>query len=668
MVHRSGRWLLLAALLSAARPGLAAEPPDDSLPLSDLASALSDPLYGSTRLSGAARRGQDVSAAPANAIVRTAGEILVHGYRTLGEVLNSMPGIHLRHDRSYEYAGVRGISRPGDFSSRLLVLVDGVRSNDGLYESGPVGLEFPVDVSMIDRVEFIPGPGSSMYGSSAVLGVVNVITRNPSQLPGLGGAIDLYPRSGRKLATSWGGELGPARVLLGASAERRPGRDLYYAEYDQPENNHGWAVGRDAEQSDKLFLKAKWSELVLMVAFSQRDKSIPTAAYDRTFNQPNDWTDETALLDLSYNHLLGAHGEVAAHLGLGSYRFDSHEPSGPAGELAYIREQDRARWISGELHHEWSGWAGHRVMTGFEFQANRRQSVHITQMGAPQASLGDFQLRSSRHAWFVHDEWRLAPRLSLTTGLRLDRRLDGAWTTTPSLAAIWSPSSDWTFKWLQGQAYREPNAIERYFAAPAEGGGKRTLSVEKLHSTELATLWRPAADWSLNLSLFRFRISDLVESAETADDSTAAYINRGSVRAKGAELEGTWVGRAGLQLRASASAQWAEDGTTGERLSDAPTRLAKLALTVPGPVEGARLGLNLQHVGERVTLGRGRAPAYTVLNTHLILAPPGQSWWLSFGAYNLADHRALDPGSPEQRQDTIRQDGREIRLQWGRRL
>ena len=116
--------------------------------------------------------------------VRTGGEIRAQGYRTLAEVLESLPGIHLRSDRAYTYTGARGISRPGDYSSRLLLLIDGVRVNEAIYDSATAGREFPLDVGLIDRVEYMPGPGSALYGSNAVLGVVNVVTRNPSQLPG----------------------------------------------------------------------------------------------------------------------------------------------------------------------------------------------------------------------------------------------------------------------------------------------------------------------------------------------------------------------------------------------------------------------------------------------------------------------------------------------------
>jgi outer membrane cobalamin receptor len=64
-------------------------------------------------------------------------------------------------------------------------LLDGQPLNDNLYGQATLGYEFQVDMSMVDRIEYVPGPGSSIYGSNAMFGVVNVITRSAASLPGI---------------------------------------------------------------------------------------------------------------------------------------------------------------------------------------------------------------------------------------------------------------------------------------------------------------------------------------------------------------------------------------------------------------------------------------------------------------------------------------------------
>ena len=77
--------------------------------------------------------------------------------------------------RNYSYLGVRGFARPGDYNTRVLLLINSHRVNDNVYDPAAIGADFGVDVAMFDRVEIIRGPASSLYGTSAFIAVVNVI-------------------------------------------------------------------------------------------------------------------------------------------------------------------------------------------------------------------------------------------------------------------------------------------------------------------------------------------------------------------------------------------------------------------------------------------------------------------------------------------------------------
>jgi iron complex outermembrane receptor protein len=127
---------------------------------------------------------QEVTHAPASVTVVTADDIRRHGYRTLAEGLNSVRGFYTTYDRNYSYIGVRGFARPGDYNTRVLLLIDGHRLNEPTYDMAAIGTDFPIDVSLIDRVEAIRGPGSSLYGASAFFGVINVITKTGSSHAG----------------------------------------------------------------------------------------------------------------------------------------------------------------------------------------------------------------------------------------------------------------------------------------------------------------------------------------------------------------------------------------------------------------------------------------------------------------------------------------------------
>lgn len=118
---------------------------------------------------------------PAVVTVITAKEIRDLGARDLLDVLMLVPGFHPAVDIN----GVVGMGFRGfwAYEGKLLLLIDGHEMQDLLYGNVPMGNEFPVE--LIERVEVVRGPGSVIYGGSAELTVINVISR------GLQGATDV---------------------------------------------------------------------------------------------------------------------------------------------------------------------------------------------------------------------------------------------------------------------------------------------------------------------------------------------------------------------------------------------------------------------------------------------------------------------------------------------
>jgi hypothetical protein len=137
---------------------------------------------------GAPKYSQTQGEVAAAVSVITRQEIQAFGWRTLAEALASLPGLYSTYNLQATSIGARGFGLPGDFNTRLLVMIDGIRVNDPTYDAGRFGWDFPLDLDLIERIEFIPGPGGAVYGQNAMLGVVNVITRSGCARGGPGGA------------------------------------------------------------------------------------------------------------------------------------------------------------------------------------------------------------------------------------------------------------------------------------------------------------------------------------------------------------------------------------------------------------------------------------------------------------------------------------------------
>jgi outer membrane receptor for ferrienterochelin and colicin len=80
-----------------------------------------------TKVFTASRHAEKSREAPSSVSIITADDIKKHGWRTLGDALASLRGFYTSYDRNYEYLGVRGFMRPGDFNSRILLMINGHR-------------------------------------------------------------------------------------------------------------------------------------------------------------------------------------------------------------------------------------------------------------------------------------------------------------------------------------------------------------------------------------------------------------------------------------------------------------------------------------------------------------------------------------------------------------
>ena len=649
--------LPVAAALCAALAGPAAAQSSDAQPgdTADLEALLNQPVYAASKFA------QNAAVAPAAVTVLTAGDIRAYGWRTIAEVLNAVRGVYFRYDRNYNYVGVRGLARPGDYSSRLLMLIDGMRVNDNIYDQAGVGREFPLDVNLIERVEFIPGPGSALYGSNAVLGVVNIVTRSGAAMLGTAASVELGSAASRLISVSIGREIGEARLLVSAKAEVRPGSRLHYTEYDDPATNGGVTEGADRETDRKLFVKWALGELSATGLLSERQKLIPTGAFDTVFpSRATSGTDRYAFADSQWQHKLDAEQELYLRASLAQYQFVGSFDYGPPDGRLLLRQQ--GRWLNAEGRWLYSAWQGQRLVLGLEAQRNLMQRQQAGFESTPEGSLTNLDDTSHRIGVFVNDEITLRSDLHAVIGARWDRRLSGESAATPRFALIWEAAPGLVVKLLDGRAYREPNAFESKYRDNTTLDNP-ALQSESVRSSELALDWRALPNLRVAGSWYRYKVSNLIEQQVDVASGLLIFNNVSAAESQGFELEADYVDTSGWRARGSWAQQTTRDAATGAQLSNSPRTLGKLHVSAPIPLANARFGVECQYQGERLTLTQARLPGHAVTNLTLQITPPGSKLALSASLYNAFDKAYADPGGPELRQDSVAQDGRQWRLQ-----
>jgi iron complex outermembrane receptor protein len=663
---------VLIALL-AALPALAVSPvrgedgASEGPPSADLTTLTIEQLMDVEvdTVSGASRYEQPITEAPAAVTIVTADEIKMYGFRTLADILQSVPGFSTIDDRNYLYTGIRGFGLPGDYGTRMLLLVDGVRQNDPIYQTGFIGNEMVVDVDLIERVEVIRGPGHTLYGANAMLGVINVVTKRGRDLDGLevsgeAGSFDGYKGRlsfGRKFAA------GPEMLLSGTFFHSR-GQDLYYPEFDSPSTSFGWARGCDRERFGNAFLKMAYRDLTLEGGYVKRDKTLPTAPWGTVFNNPGtETTDSSLFLDLKYRHTFESGLDMMARLSWNEYRYDGsyiYESSeqGEAPLLYANIDKTRSSWLQGEVQLSGEVSESHRLVGGVEFRDVLRmdQQNYDTQM----------YLDDRRTTWnvgiYLQDEYRIFDTLILNAGIRYDHFDTFGSTVNPRVALIYSPFSRTTAKFLFGTAFRPPSGYELYYHDDSTQKTNPDLREEESLNYELILEQYLGRRFRGTVSGFYTRVKDLITQVTDPSDNLLVFRNISRAELKGVELEleGKWDN--GIQGRASYTFQDGKDTTTGEWLPNSARHLAKLNLTLPLVREKVFLGLEEQYTSSKRTMGDGRVRDFFTTNLTLFTRNLLKNFELSGSVYNLFNTGYAVPVGREFIQDSIRQDGRTFRI------
>jgi iron complex outermembrane receptor protein len=651
--HRSpvaqGAALALAAALVCAAPAMAA-------PTTPELAAIGLDALLDLEVSGASKFALRASESPSAVTVISAEQMRALGHRTLADVLRSVAGVVVSSDRTYSYLGVRGFSAPGDYNTRVLVLIDGNRINDSVYGQGFLGSEFPLDLDLVERVEFIPGQGSAVHGANALFGVVNVITRRGGISIDREAALALGQGGWRKLRVSGNQPLRDGNLLLSATVERASGSDAYYPGFDAPETNHGISHHTDHESNTQLF--AKWVGGDLSATFVHADRSRGLSAFpDTVFNDPRSlYRDVQTLGDLSLRHRIDGATQWKLRLYAGAYSFRGdyivdHPP------VSLNRDTAESRWwgVEGNLFTE--RCASHKLALGVDLQSSWRRDQTNADLWPVAVTYLDDHRNGTRAALFAEDQWTVAPTLALTAGARVDR-LEGAdERLSPRFGAVWRPAAPWVLKFTHGTGFRPPNAYELYYATPSGGyKGNPALRDERVVGNEAVAELRPDAASRISLSVYDNRASRLlVESVDPAD-GMLVFRNVGALHARGIELEAEHAFAHGAQLRANLAVQRLRD-MSGQGLDERnPGRLAKLFAVLPR-ASAWTLG------SETVLIGRrGTVAGYGLTNltlTRAVLAPRAL---LSLGIDDVLDRRPSDPGSDSVLQPTTPQDGRRVRV------
>ena len=667
--------LALLSLLAAA-PLTAQQAPTKPL---DLGSELGE-ILNTDQIQAASKRVQDVASAPADVVVLRGSDLKRLGYRTLGDALGGVLGFTTNSDHAYQGIGMAGVYTLGDQNTRLLVLLDGHALNSPAeVGSSKVGEDFGLPLELVDHIEIVRGPASSLYGNNAFQALVNVSTvfaagSTPAAFQGAatGGSDGLG-----ELWAQGSLPLGGATASLVASGFHRSGTALTLPELQSAP----LPADADAEdrQSAYLFVKgADWSFAGSLVSRRQRLASGPFGAI--AGDPDNDYLNRRLSADLKWeprtaniHWLLRLFGDRNTFTD--NFMIPTHSQPDHQGDV----DPDRSLGLEAQGRATLS--RSFTFTFGTELQYHRYDGLYLDSQGAPSVEtdvsygIGNTYLEGN---WEASPAWTLVAGLqradwlpghvrNVIAGAAQDQDKEAISRLTPRLTLLWKPGHD-VVKAIFGQGFRFPTIFERYYTDESSQAANAAIKPEVITSGQLvwSRSWNPRFTTQLAASSFTWQhaiVPGTLGNLEQFQNAT------GNKDGKALEAESSWR-QGGTEL--SAGVGWYDWTYQGVALDNASRWLSNLKLVQHvGPWS---LAFESRYVANRSASSdssgipaQATVPANWTLRTSLRY--DRAQFWCQATVEDLTNSRRRDLVAPEYAPVTwMAADGRALRVVLGFRM
>lgn len=441
---------------------------------------------------------QQISNAPASISVLTREQLERGHYQNVTDALRDVPGVIVTGGG----AGDNGndISIRGMPAQYTLILVDGRPQNS--RESRPNGdAGFEQDwlppLQAIERIEVVRGPMSTLYGSGAIGGVINVITR--------------------KVSDEWHGNVQLDTVLQQSSDSGDSRQANFYLSGPLIEDRLGLQLYGRASQRD---------EDNILNGYEDKSLQSLTARLSLAATDNHDFTFEAGITEQERQSLMGRSAPSEGCRGGCADSFNEF-----TNQHVAVTHSGRFDWGTSEtfIQREQSENDSRDIEitnTTAKTSAIIPLGMHMVTLGAnyEEESLEDSttnrisdrkEIENSQWALFVEDEWMLTDSWALTGGLRIDDDENYGSHLSPRLYSVWNMTPDWTLKGGVSTGYRAPNLreITPDWGQVSRGGnvyGNPDLEPETSLNKEIALLYANSGGLNGSLTVFHNDFDDKI--------------------------------------------------------------------------------------------------------------------------------------------------------------
>lgn len=649
------------------------------------------------QVAAASRFTENIEDAPSSVTIIDRQELKAFGYPTVYEALRGVRGVAVSYDRVYASAAIRGLGDTNDYGNRLLILQDGTVMNDNILSQSFIGSDGRADLEDVDRIEIVRGPGSLVYGTGAMSGVVNLVPRakdDESSVHVGGGTYDNAVAHGRagfhlnfnkaKTAGMWASVSGARSNGISVEVEPRDaslGENVLARQVD---------FFRSVGTAGRVWagpFTAQWF-------FHSRQQHLPTGPYFTLFNDARTfYKDERFMTELRVEPKINEKLQFLARAHANHYHFHGSYFYEPIPATGYD-EDYYGTWFGAEARAVITPLSSLRITLGGEAQlhpeADMRgcgEYVASDNSCAPNPGADpdsntylDVEQNYVTGAAYGVLDWGAARWLRVSAGLR------GNFFSfvNPQVAArgalIFKPWDGGVLKLMGGNAFRLPSIYERFYydggvaqiqaedpvdrdaPAPRVQGG---LQPESIITGEIEVSQRFFDDWTALGALHLNRVEGIITTVEVDPATGAPAPGSGVIQYQNSQSPALNVGfdvelrrdwRQGWMVSAFYSYQRpqftdvkADDPFVAAnptlidnpRLTNAPEHLAGVRGVVPIVPDLASLGMRLSvEAPRRVTYATSETTTPTAV-ADLTLSGGVKRFGVGYtiGVYNIIDSR-----------------------------
>jgi len=600
---------------------------------------------------------QTLQEAPANVTVITQQQIRNYGYRTLAEALSNVRGFFTTTDGDLQYAGVRGFNLPGDYNTRILVMLNGHFLTDNVYGAMYMfGQDFGIDMDLVERIEIVRGPSSALYGSNGMFATINIFTRAPSDSARAMVSTEFGSFVQKKMLVSTSTYLGRgANLLISGSVFHTTGRSVTAPELG---NLTTGSVG--AEEGYHTFAQLTWRNWSVTANFQDRKAIVPIGWFGADFGDTGTSThDSHNFVEAAFTKSMGDGAEIRWRLSYDQFRYYGRYDYTADGVTTDNRDYALGDWIGTQFSYRRKLGKFGSFTVGTQANVDLR-NVQVNENVSPQFErMLEVSQPNQSLGVFGQYEYNLTKNLVLFAGIRFDDSSVYRPFVSPKLAAVWKASKDTSYKFMFGRAFRNPSTFERYYVP------NPLLEAEKMNTYEFAREQRIYNRVDLIASVFHYRIVGLIEGVPI-DAQTLQYRNVSTSQATGFEFEASGHPARWFETSASFSLHQAEYTDPQRALPNSPARLAQFRASVPLARNRLTVSAATRYLSSRLSPYGYRVDPVFLADATATTSHLHRNFDLQLGIRNLANCRYVDPLSTEHLIEVMPGAGRSVffRLIW----